>query len=477
MLWVLVIVHALPLRATIHRVPGDYASIQEAIDASVNTDTVLVGQNTYFENIDFKGKNIVVGSLYVTTRDSSHVSRTIIDGQENGPVVTLKSNEDPTARLVGFTIRNGKSDYGGGIWSKSASPTIAHCIIRDNTAEATNPMGAGIYMSNSHSKIYHCEIMHNSAIGTNTSNGWGGGIAATQSGTIMIVNCKIHHNQSTSCYGGIGLANSQAKIIGCEITNNLSYSGGSGIGFQDSDVMIVNSTIALNRAASRNNAVYFIRSSPVLHNCIIWHNSDQYGNSNLYGFDGTPVIFFSNIQGGYDTLSVMQLEPVFSDTSSGDFRLAYGSPCIDAGDPDTLDLNLPLCDLDGNSRLTDGNNDGMAVVDMGAYESGSQPTHSDHKMAFYHPTACQLHQNYPNPFNSSTQISYYLPAALEVRLTITNMLGETIITLIDDRQAMGHHSVHWSGTDFRNGKVPSGLYFYQLRAGSDVLNGKLIVLE
>ncbi|MBN1638072.1 MAG: T9SS type A sorting domain-containing protein [Ignavibacteriales bacterium] len=477
-LLVLLIMYAIQLNATIRTVPGDYGSIQAAIEASVNKDTVLVEPNTYFENIDFKGKNIVLGSLFLTTNDTSIISQTIINGSASGSVVTIKNNEDSTAMLIGFTIRNGKTEYGGGIRIQSASPTISNCIIRNNTVEATNPLGAGIYMTNSHSTIYSCEIMYNSANGINTSNGWGGGIASTHSSdTVTIVNCKIHHNQVTSIYGGIGLANTKAKIIGCEITNNFCYSSGSGIGCQDSELQLINSTIANNKAVSRNDALFFIRSSPVIQNCVIWYNLDNNGYSNIYGWGGTPEIFFSNIQGGYDTLSVMDLEPMFADTAAGDFRLKENSPCIDAGDPDTSGLHLPIHDLFGNLRLQDGNGDGISIVDIGAHEFAAPSVNVEHKIVTDHPNAYQLKQNYPNPFNSSTRISYYLPMTTEVTLTISNLLGKKIVTLVDSKQSKGNHSVIWTGTNNLNHKVTSGVYLCQLRAGDNIFNNKMILLE
>ena len=473
----LFIVHAAQLKGTILNVPDNYSSIQEAIEVSANSDTVLVEENTYFENIDYKGKNIVIGSLFLITNDTSIISKTIIDGSANGSVVTIKNNEDSTAMLIGFTIRNGKTKYGGGIYIVSASPTITNCIITNNTLEDTNPFGGGIYLRGSQSTIYGCEIMYNTVIGMNNSNGWGGGISLESCSKVTIINCKIHHNQVTSSYGGIGLANTQAKIIGCEISNNFCYSGGSGIGCQDADLQVINSTIANNKASSRNDALYFIRSSPVIHNCIIWYNLDNNGYSNIYGWGGTPEIFYSNIQGGYDTLSVMDLEPMFVDTAAGDFRLKDKSPCIDAGDPDTAGLNLPLYDLYGNLRFQDGDNNGISVIDMGAYEYVSQSVSVEDKIASNHPNSYHLKQNYPNPFNSSTQINYYLPMATEVTLVIYNLIGKKIITLVNAKQSKGDHSVIWNGTNNLNHKVTSAVYIYQLKAGKNIFNNKMILLE
>ncbi|SVD39727.1 uncharacterized protein METZ01_LOCUS392581, partial [marine metagenome] len=84
-----------------------FSTIQAGIDASSDGDTVLVAEGTYTENINYNGKNIVVGSFYLTTQDTSYISSTNIDGNQSGSVVTFVNNEDATTVLIGFTLQNG----------------------------------------------------------------------------------------------------------------------------------------------------------------------------------------------------------------------------------------------------------------------------------------------------------------------------------------------------------------------------------
>ena len=101
-----------------------YPTIQAGIDSSVNGDTVLVQPGTYIENINFKGKRIVVGSMFIMSGDTSFISKTVIDGDSKNSVVRFESEEDSTSILNGFTIRNGMSDVGGGIYCAVSHPKL-----------------------------------------------------------------------------------------------------------------------------------------------------------------------------------------------------------------------------------------------------------------------------------------------------------------------------------------------------------------
>jgi len=89
-----------------------------------------------------------------------------------------------------------------------------------------------------------------------------------------------------------------------------------------------------------------------------------------------------------------------------------------------------------------------------------------------------LFSNYPNPFNPKTVISYQLPEKGSVKLTIYDMLGREVITLVDKEQSSGLHRTIWDGKDKKEGDVPSGIYFYNLQFGGVFQKtGKMILIK
>ena len=140
------------LYSIIINVPGDQPTIQEGINVAVDADTVLVQPGTYIENINYNGKLITVASLFLITQDTTYISTTIIDGNQNGSVVAFENGEDSSAVLCGLTITNG---FASGIYFFNSSPSLVNVIITNNSA-AEYGYGGGITCSNSpNSLIIH----------------------------------------------------------------------------------------------------------------------------------------------------------------------------------------------------------------------------------------------------------------------------------------------------------------------------------
>jgi len=215
------------LSGQIINIPDDYSRIQLGINAAINGDTVLVDTGTYFERINFTGKNIVVASKYIITLDSNDIHQTIIDGDSLGSVVSIINGEDSTTQLSGFTIRNGADTLGGGIKLINSSLTINNCIITNNIAYKE---GGGIYSSNSNPYISYSSISYNQIL--NAGNG--GGMCLSSSGG-AINNSDISHNSilkdEWASGGGIHYHNSNTLLNNLDVSYNNagSFSVGGGI--------------------------------------------------------------------------------------------------------------------------------------------------------------------------------------------------------------------------------------------------------
>ena len=93
------------------------------------------------------------------------------------------------------------------------------------------------------------------------------------------------------------------------------------------------------------------------------------------------------------------------------------------------------------------------------------------------PSEFALGQNYPNPFNPMTRLDYLLPRRSDVSIRVYNMLGQEIITLLEQEQSYGKYSVLWNGLDKSGKQVASGVYFTELRAGSIRKTRKMLLLK
>jgi len=138
---------------------GDYITIQEGIDNSVDGDIVLVYPGRYIDNVNFNGHSITLASLELTTGNEAYIDSTIIDGNRAGSCVTVLNNED--AVISGFTITNGKGTEwpnedarGGGIlaanwYADNTKLDVINCVIEKNIARN----GGGMFIGGAASKI------------------------------------------------------------------------------------------------------------------------------------------------------------------------------------------------------------------------------------------------------------------------------------------------------------------------------------
>jgi predicted outer membrane repeat protein len=234
---------------TIH-VPDDQPTIQAGIDAAADGDTVLVQPGVYTENINFNGKNIVVGSLFLATSDTSSITQTVIDGNRIGSVVNISNEEDSTAVLVGFTITNGNAWLsGGGISCEGSAPRLLNLNITGNEAYY---FGGGIYCQNAHPRLESLRITDN------RSSHEGGGLFCMDSNP-RLKNVTISYNKTFYYGGGLACWGSNPPLENVSIFQNSTMDRGGGVSLFDSHPVFHEThrcNILLNHAVDAGNDLY-----------------------------------------------------------------------------------------------------------------------------------------------------------------------------------------------------------------------------
>lgn len=341
----LIIYSTIAFGATIH-VPEEYPTIQAAIDAAVNGDTVLVADGIYTgpgnKDLDFDGKGITLIS-------ENGPDNCVIDCEFNGRGFYFHSGELQNSVLSGLNIINGNANQGAGIYCKNSSPTISNCSINNNIAEAKQ--GGGIYCENSSPTISDCLISGN--IGND-----GGGIYCKNSSPTITL-CTISGNFADYYGGGIHCyAWSSPVITYCSITGNIGESRGGGIYCDNSSPDINNCTISGNNTAGAGGGIYCTKSSPSVTNCGILENIAEWDGGGIYCDISSPTISNSTINGNMannlhaggiycETSSPTITNCIISDNIGDDSGGIY---CCDLSSP-----NITYCTISMNAGGNKGN--------------------------------------------------------------------------------------------------------------------------
>ncbi len=316
------------LSNTIH-VPYEETSIQGGILSANVGDTVLVAPGVYYENINFRGKDIVVASQYILTNNEIDINSTIINGstpihQDTASCVLFISGESQAAVLAGFTLTGGT----GTRWV-------------DEHGYGTYYEGGGILIALSSPTIIHNKIVGNEAIRVDagiTSSG-GGGIRCGDGSPVIMYN---HIDSNVGMYGAGIVMNFASGIIRNNlITNNQVYQatqgiqtfGGGGIWVygQGDQTIIENNTIVGNSSNSYGGGIRIWDTDATLRNNIIWYNN-QLSDSPVNITNSNVDIRYNAIEFGWEGSGNIDSLPLFCNPDSGDYTLADNSPCLGTGE-------------------------------------------------------------------------------------------------------------------------------------------------
>ena len=165
------------------------------------------------------------------------------------------------------------------------------------------------------------------------------------------------------------------------------------------------------------------------------------------------------------TLNVIILAPFHASLPAGEGvigSLSYTLNSSSAEDTVLIFLsNVAICDID--AKLIAVNTPPLAWIPKGINHAQN--------------TDFSLKQNFPNPFNPSTTIAFKVEKPVHVRLTIYDITGRLINTLIDQDEAAGLYSAVWNADDSRGAKIASGMYFSRLQAGDRIVTRKMLLTK
>lgn len=311
---------------TIH-VPADQPTIQAAIDAAQNGDTVLVSPGTYKENIDFHGKAIALLS-------QNGPAATIIDGNNLNTVVTFGTSEGLTSQLKGFTIRNGSGSFGAGINILGASPTIVGNYFVSNN-QGSGGYGAGIGGNGSSPDIER-NVFWNNTCDTQYLSGV---ISFVNGSSPRIANNIFHDNPCRAINMTLPVGNTPDVINNTIVRNSVGIRVDARIA--TAQQVYENNLLVANQVGLE---VDFLNPG----NEPTWKNNDVFNSTTNY-------MGINDLTGSAGNLSV---DPLFLSTAN--YHLQFGSAAITAGDSSAP--GLPSTDFDGFPRVRNG------AVDIGAYE-------------------------------------------------------------------------------------------------------------
>jgi parallel beta-helix repeat protein len=348
-----------------------------------NSGSPTISNCVFIHNSSFLG-----GGIYNYHYSSPRVTKCNFTGNSalyDGGAMNNRDYSSPTVTNCTFIGNSAVHSVCGGMYNVSySSPTVINCTFSNNAR-------GGMYNAD------HSSPTVTNCIFTGNSTKWssGAGMCNVSSSSPRVTNCIF--TGSRNHYEGRGMMNSNSSsptVTNCVFSGNWTYGIGGGM-YNKSycSPIVTNCTFSGNVAGAGGGIGNYYYCSPTVTNCIFWRDSP---NEIYNAHNSLTLVSYSDVLGGFTGIGNIKTDPMFPEPGywadandpnipvepddpnaiwvDGDYHLRPGSPCIDAGDnnsvpADTIDLDgdgnttepIPW-DLDGNLRVVGGR------IDMGAYE-------------------------------------------------------------------------------------------------------------
>lgn len=422
---------------------GDYPTIQDALNAAAEGDTVLLADGVFTgegnRDLSMHGRAIVVRS------QSGNPATCTLDAQGTAAdphrAFLFWNQEGPGSVLSGLTLTGGhlESDVmqynlcGGAVYCDNAtSPRIENCVFTDNTVLGETQFGGAVACYRSSVELRDCVFTGNTATK-------GGAVGVIDYSTPSLVNCLFVANEALSSGGAVYASGSNAlvTITSCTFTGNVnpSYSG-TLYSWNYASYEIDHTILASGQAGYSVAANYQYNFSFTCSDIWGFPLGDWWGSiADQLGVDGNL---------GADPLFCGATQPLFP------FGLDENSPCAPEANP--------ACGLIGAVPVSCGEWSGVAE------RVAAGP-------------ALELYPGSPNPFNPSTKIAFRLAEPGRVEARIYAIDGRCVRTLAAGRFDGGRHELTWSGIDDSGRPVASGVFFCRVRTADAEATTRLVLLK
>lgn len=350
--------------------------------------------------------------------------------------------------------------------SGNSRPVFNDCAFWNNSISSDSGDGGAISIEDEGSAFFN-----NCSFAGNSVHGDGGAVSIDISPQsiptipIYFYKCYFNDNIAGEHSGAVHIENENYVIFeSCKFTNNSSEDKGGAIGtvHLQGSIYFVNCLFDSNSANNEGNCAYIHSWGGNL----LFINSIINETTNIFSNDVNNVYCYYSVipygLGGFMYDGCLAVDPDLDEN----YYPNEGSVCIDAGTHDDSflppEFEFSEFDFAGNPRISNG------TIDIGIYEIICTNINKNPII----PESIKLYQNSPNPFNQTTTIFFSIPSEAEVKVTIFNLEGQLVKTLVNKKLDVGDYSIIWNGDDEVGNFVDSGIYLYKL-----TVSGRFEALE
>ena len=482
--------------ADIFRIPLDYPSIQEGINAASTNDTILIDQGTYPADGLLVNKPLTIGSLFIINQDLAVIENTIIQATPiAGHEWFLVTSNATNSQIIGLRIE-GNNEHSVGIENEYTA--VLHCQFiggKDQLSfEGSSRIPAGGYVGHCYFEgawddAIDCDYTTSWIIEYNTIiNAHQDGIEVRlqdkagpltthifryntvfnsgESG-IQFINYPENSFREFEVYGNI-FKDCQGVGVSC-MYNTQTLEDFKGSDMEESAIIYNNTFVGCKYGLTEAphlvclNNIFVDSKSKGIGASVHVTAENNHSIVDYCNFYNNPIDYDGEINVG---TNIFNFNPGFANTI--DYELSAESECIDRGSAFYV--------WEGNTVLTFAEEDyAGSAPDLGAVEYLQPNTLVNNNSQV--PEKFKLFQNYPNPFNPGTAIRYYISEPGFVNIEIFDLLGRLVKTFKREFHSPGSYSVDWKALDVSGHHLPSGIYICRVSAGSYRAMIKMTLIE